>query len=202
MNKSERNLGNLHVKTNITTYGFMAYKYIWIYLPKSWQRPANSTHNTSLGGIFSFGCTCRRWWIIFPAKWHTLQINQYFYFIARYFHFAYDLIKLMRLKEHRRYKFLGWYRFFSSFYSTAVMKYFRILYAKYSGSGSFYTLRTISGAVVLNHCSESRMRLPSTLCATLSRFSIKPLVFCATDVVLKYYKTCQLIFVKNFVADF
>jgi len=65
------------------------------------------------------------------------------------------------------------------------MKYFRILYAKYSGSGSFYTLRTISGAVVLSHCSESRMGIPGTLCTTLIRCSIKPVVFYGTDVVLK-----------------
>jgi len=106
MNKSERNLGYLHVKTNITTYGFLAYKYVWMYLPKSWQRPATSAHNTSSSVMSSSGCTCRRWRVNFPAKWHTLQINQCFSFTARYFHVAYDLIKLMRLKEHCRYKFL------------------------------------------------------------------------------------------------
>jgi len=39
--------------------------------------------------------------------------------------------------------------------------------------------------VVLNHCFEGRMRLPSTLCAALSSLSIKPLIFCVTDFILQ-----------------
>jgi len=187
MNKSERNLGNLHVKTNVTTYGFMSCRHVWIYLPKSWQRPATSTHNTSSFVISCFPCTCcrwRRWRIIFPAKWHTLQINQYFYFIARYFHVAYDLIKLMRLKKHRRYKFLEWYRF-QLILSNSCHELFQDTLCK------IFWLRFILHASYYLWCSGSqslfweRMRLPSTLCTTPSRFSIKPLVFCATDVVLK-----------------
>ena len=43
---------------------------------------------------------------------------------------------------------------------------------------------TCSNTVVLNRGSESRMRLPSTTCATLSSLSIKPVIFCVTDFVL------------------
>jgi len=35
--------------------------------------------------------------------------------------------------------------------------------------------------VVLKHCSESRVQLPSILCATLSSLSVTSLIFCATD---------------------
>jgi len=42
-----------------------------------------------------------------------------------------------------------------------------------------------SKSVVLNHCFEGRMRLPSTLCAALSSLSIKPLIFCVTDFILQ-----------------
>jgi len=35
--------------------------------------------------------------------------------------------------------------------------------------------------VVLNRVFESRMRLPSTHCAALSSFSMKPLIFSVTD---------------------
>jgi len=39
--------------------------------------------------------------------------------------------------------------------------------------------------VVLNHRSESHMRLLSTLCVALCNLSTKPLIFCATDFVLQ-----------------
>jgi len=39
-------------------------------------------------------------------------------------------------------------------------------------------------AVVFNHCSEGRMRLPSIFCAALSSFSIKLLIFCVADFVV------------------
>jgi len=38
--------------------------------------------------------------------------------------------------------------------------------------------------VVLNHWSQSRMQLRSTLCAALSTLSKKPLIVCATDFIL------------------
>jgi len=38
--------------------------------------------------------------------------------------------------------------------------------------------------VVLNHCFESRMWLPSTVCAALSSLSTKYLIFCVIDFVL------------------
>jgi len=39
--------------------------------------------------------------------------------------------------------------------------------------------------VVLNHCSESCKRLPSTFFTALSSLSTKPLIFCATDFVVQ-----------------
>jgi len=38
--------------------------------------------------------------------------------------------------------------------------------------------------VVLNHCYENRMRLPSTLSEAPSSLSIIPLILCVTDFVL------------------
>ena len=51
----------------------------------------------------------------------------------------------------------------------------------------------ISIPVVIHHCSESRMRLPSTLCALFKSLSIKPLRLCVTDFVLLFcYKTKRI----------
>ena len=47
-----------------------------------------------------------------------------------------------------------------------------------------------------NHCSEGRMPLPSTRCADLSSLSIKPPLFCVTDFLMLWNKTCQLTCVK------
>jgi len=53
-------------------------------------------------------------------------------------------------------------------------------------------LSTSCRPVVLNPSSEGRIRLPGTLSAALSCLSIKRLMFCITDFVLLWNKTCQL----------
>jgi len=40
-------------------------------------------------------------------------------------------------------------------------------------------------SVVLDRSPESRMRLPSTLCAALGSFSTAPLIFCVTGFVMQ-----------------
>jgi len=51
--------------------------------------------------------------------------------------------------------------------------------------------------VVLNPGSVGRIRLPGTLCAALGSLSIKRLIFCVTDSVLLWNKTCKLNCVKK-----
>jgi len=49
---------------------------------------------------------------------------------------------------------------------------------------NFFSRYQWSISVVFNHCSESLMRLPSTLCAALSSLLKKRPLFCAADFFL------------------
>ena len=46
-------------------------------------------------------------------------------------------------------------------------------------------------AVVFNDWFKSPMQLPSILCAALSSLPATPLIFCVTDFVLQWNKTCK-----------
>ena len=67
-------------------------------------------------------------------------------------------------------------------------------------SATCWTMLNWTEALVLSYCSDSRMGFSSTLCAALSSLSIKPPLFCVTDILLQWNQTCLLTCVEIFLV--